>query len=584
MDDWKPDAIAAAPPPAARKRPNYKEEDSDGDGDSDDDFIALPPKKKDNVAVTSNGSSSSPPAAKSPALQWPQPSTLAKMPTKICDEVSAIFQNETIADSERLLEVASLLDAEYGEEGENLIFELVTTHSATTIVSLFGRTSDYRNGNDAESVSISLQNRLLMGYRSIERNSPRGTVLLFPIIVVAEGISGYDMTTSHDEPFNLFCGYVRRLTDATRGEKNILPLTTELNRLNRSPEIALRMIKQLFGYGATVKLMKQWELSSERDYEEYVQAWKKYKQKMNRINKEATHVDPAKALRAGVKGPYRKLQADINNAYAVIETNLSDDSSDEHALLEAAVGNGVALCEKYAVDESQMKAIFERLRSDSGRASDEAKAFCLSTERSQTQQKMNVILARATYDDNREFVEFNFHQEEDVDGELSSRDVDEDLIEINGHRIPARQVAKAEAFLSVLPRHKDTYAKFDRSVTTNVVLSAVTSRTTHYIEAFAISCSLIARGLVNSFILTSTNRSSSFEGYNFFIEKLCNLTDTAFVMTECIGIDPGPVAQAEQRRQQDTQSAYEKLKKSSGISEDGTNGAQLYAIASSRNC
>jgi len=312
---------------------------------------------------------------------------------------------------------------------------------------------------------------------------------------------------------------------------------TEWERLHRDPSIALDRERTLLSAGAKrVRYMKHWDKSIE-DLFLSLSAIATEKDVQRAI---ATEKDAAKGLRTSLSDIVRDKQTEMNGKSISNQALMHQHGTKENKWLRASALLGGLINIKDAMDTTDLRTIYARMNNGSD-ADTEATEFHRKVQLRGThpllsalKKPTHVCIQRSSLDDDRDFIYVNEHEKH------------------NGH-----QSAMNYTYLGELKHLRDDVDC--------AIISNIGSRDVDWREEMAVFSELATHPLV----LSLTPRFSSSSSYNGFIHKLCKLSNTSLLPTECHGLEDRymEIADAEQSRK-DILASNLQLKSNNYKSED----------------
>jgi len=510
----------------------------------------------------------SPPSSK----KWPSDDMMDTLKKSLSAErytkAEAIFNNTDLTDSTKLLHLSSILPA--SREGDNirmhpLMLQLIATHSALYLIIGWVRTSpddfvieivEINLLQQKEELScLSQQKRHIACFQHLEDEMPDNSILLCPVMIVAKGVKGQD--TLESGAFQGLKSVTTSLRGACRPEQRVVVTATELNRLNRIPEEASRMESDLGRLGVDTVYWKSFGKNSH----ELIQAFAKFEAEKARITVTRTPNDCCKGLRPGITDNDRAAQTRVTNAVPGMRSRLDLINTNDTLDAKSAIAKGNELLAEFgplyhphSPHRKKMEIILNKVLNNPSCAEEEAEKLHANARQEgivvpPSEQVLNLIVARASLDDGRDF------------------------IELNDEKFAKNQLAYAYAYLANMP-------KINISGGINAIISSVHNRENALIEETMICMEAALRGRVNSVLPTQMSRLSGYEGYNRLFDKVCELSGTKLKPTQCIGICNKLAAKNEQKGRDELRVATEKYNAVAHVESSDLLGTRLRQIAS----
>ena len=286
--------------------------------------------------------------------KWPAQTTWDKLATELTPhdlrKAKAIFDNDDLSDSLKLLHLSQLLPSPQEDDDiqiHPLMLQLLSTHTATYIIIIWIRTSPDEilieiietnsKRRKVELNCLSQQKRSLACFLHLERTSSKGSVILCPIMIVAEGVKGRE--TLESDPFDALKSVVKSVRGACSTSKQIVVAPTEENRLNRIPADAFKMVSELNKFGADVKYWKSWHAAGSNELN---RAFEENVAELERIRQFRTTNDCAKGLRNSqlYKDQFMPLQRAVQDLVPSMEEKITNFVSADPLGVKEAVCKG----------------------------------------------------------------------------------------------------------------------------------------------------------------------------------------------------------------------------------------------------
>ena len=515
------------------------------------------------------------------ATDWPPPTTMGDIENLIGKEKydgmaerlkSAKNDSETLAIINSCLFQAASAASDSDESdvdeddrmkrAEEFALKLILANNgATTAVVIFARTSDD---------TITYRSQLLRateGYPLLVKYNKGGEkYILHPIPVTGKLVSvdkWHLGSKRYLEHHNGLSNTVQSLVD---GGKSVIVLMVALNRLHRVPSVALDLAKDLEDLGGKpgvvqIKPMDMFDYNvSDVLHAAISSAEEKAAENDDdrNGNKRATHRDAARGLRDAFyvepkHEKHEKQQKKINNEYSRYCDNDSEsiDLGKNQYVMEACTA-GDKISTEFVYSRYDWKPRLKVLRDDSSNANVSKVA----------EDYIAGITSSPRYTPGKQDARIVFNRSSRIQSEAHLMK----NIKINEQHHPKMQLVKNLLYLyeydkdvdvpELTPRRDDDSdddsddiaSSLKQSSSSVAIISVNTRRRSIVIEKVLAITEKIAKKEVQSLLVTSPTRLSGYPGYIGFIKEVCELTGTKLILTECLGINPIDIAEAEDKR------------------------------------